>query len=598
MTINELREKYLKFFKERGHAIIPSASLIPENDPSVLFTTAGMHPLVPYLLGEEHPSGTRLVNVQKCIRTGDIDEVGDGTHLTFFEMLGNWSLGDYFKEDAIRWSFEFLTSPEWLNIPINRLAVSVFAGDQNAPCDNESATIWKEVRIPEERIAYLDKSENWWPAGGKHPGPQGPDTEMFYWIGNEAAPDKFDPKDSRWVEIWNDVFIQFNKTSGGELELLIKKNVDTGMGLERLVAALQGKSSIFETDIFVPIIKKIEEVSSAEYTPNKDLGRSMRIIADHLRASVFIIGDRFGVTPSNVDQGYVLRRLIRRSIRHGKMLHIEHNFTKRVARVVIDLFEDTYPELKEREDIILIELEREENRFRRTLAKGEKQFEKMFKKEGEITGEVAFDLYATYGFPIELTEEMAEEKGQNVDKEIFKAEFKKHQDLSRAGATQKFTGGLADDSEDTVKLHTATHLLLQALREVLGDNVSQKGANITAKRLRLDFSHPEKLTNEQKKKVEEIVNDAINKKLDVHFEILDISEAKKMGAIGVFDDKYVKLGGQVKVYFVGSKATEDYLSKEVCGGPHITNTGDLGVFKIKKEESVGAGIRRIKAVLE
>lgn len=596
MTAHELRQKYLDFFKSKGHTVIPSASLIPENDPSVLFTTAGMHPLVPYLLGEPHPAGKRLVDVQKCIRTGDIDEVGDATHLTFFEMLGNWSLGDYFKQDAIRWSFEFLTSKDWLGIPIHRLAVTVFTGDADASRDEESAAIWKELGMPEKRIAYLGKADNWWPAGGKHPGPQGPDTEMFYWTGVESVPEAFDPNDKHWVEIWNDVFMQFNRTPEGKLLPLQQQNVDTGMGLERTAAVLQGKTSVYETELFAPIFSIIETLVDKKYGSDPAVSRSMRIIADHMRAASFILGDRFGVAPSNVDQGYVLRRLIRRAIRHGRQLGMMNRMTVPIAEVVIDTFKSAYPELQERREIIVTELDQEEARFRKTLEKGLKEFDKIFEEKKKVSGEDAFILYSTYGFPLELTQELASDKGQSVDKVTFEEEFKKHQDLSRAGAEKKFAGGLADHSEESKRLHTATHLLHQALRSVLGDHVFQRGSNITQERLRFDFSHPEKMTPEQVKQVEDVVNEQIKKDLPVHFEMLTVEEAKKCGAIGLFEDKYAQIGDQIKVYFVGDEE-RGFFSKEICGGPHVDHTGELGHLKITKEEASSAGVRRIKAIL-
>lgn len=589
MKGHELRAKFLAFFKEKGHAIIPSASLVPENDPSVLFTTAGMHPLVPYLLGEDHPEGVRLADSQKCLRTGDIDEVGDNTHLTFFEMLGNWSLGDYFKEESIKWSYEFLV--DVVGVDPSMLAVSVFAGDDSAPRDEESAELWKGLGIAEARIAYLGKEDNWWPAGGKHLGPQGPDTEIFYWTGEGDAPESFDGTDERWVEIWNNVFMQFNKTADA-LEPLAQKNVDTGMGLERMTAVLNGKDNVFETDLFLPIIEKIAEVAGVSKGAED---RSVRIMADHLRAAVFMIGDN--VSPSNVDQGYILRRLIRRCIRHGRLIGIETNFTSQIAQVIIDTYKEAYPNLGDSSASILEELEKEEKKFRSTLEKGMKEFKKRFEKQGSISGEDAFILYSTYGFPLELTQELAQDEGQNVDIQVFEEEFKKHQELSRAGAGQKFAGGLADHSAETVRLHTATHLLHQALRTVLGDHVVQKGSNITSERLRFDFSHDEKMTPEQKEEVERLVNETIEADLPVHFEVLDIEEAKSLGVIGVFDDKYAALGNKVKVYFVGDQPTGEYFSKEVCGGPHVERTGELGSFKIKKEEASSAGVRRIKAIV-
>lgn len=593
MTGSELRQKFLTFFEEKGHTVIPSASLIPENDPSVLFTTAGMHPLVPYLLGEPHPGGTRLTNVQKCVRTGDIEEVGDNRHLTFFEMLGNWSLGDYFKEDAIRWSWEFLTDKKWLGIDADKLAVTVFAGDDATPRDDESAALWKSLGVSEARIAYLGKDDNWWPAGGKHPGPQGPDTEMFYWTGSEPAPDAFDPKDERWVEIWNDVFMQFSKSPDGALLPLAKKNVDTGMGLERTVAVLNGQKTVFETDLFTPLFDSISQLTLKNYEDNEETTKAFRIVADHLKAATMIVGEANGVLPSNVDQGYVLRRLIRRAVRFGRSLGVTSGLSVAVAKSVILMYRDTYPYLERNKEMILVELQKEEDKFSRTLEKGLREFERMV-KEGSVTGEQAFVLYTTYGFPLELTEELVREHGQQVNRDAFAAEFTKHQDLSRAGSEKKFAGGLADHSEETVRLHTATHLLHRALKNVLGDHVEQKGSNITPERLRFDFTHPEKMTAEQLKEVEAQVNKAITDDLPMRWVEMTTEEAKASGAIGYFEDKYAQLGGKIKVYMAGDE-TKGYFSKEICGGPHVTHTGELGSFNILKEEAVSAGIRRIKA---
>ncbi|MFA6522172.1 MAG: alanine--tRNA ligase [Patescibacteria group bacterium] len=584
---SELRKKFIEFFVSKGHVEIPSASLVPENDPSVLFTTAGMHPLVPFLLGEPHPAGKRLVDVQKCVRTGDIDEVGDATHLTFFEMLGNWSLGDYFKQDAIAWSYEFLTSPEWLGIDATNLAVTVFEGDEDAPFDEESSKRWNELGIPEARIARLGKDDNWWPAGGKHPGPQGPDTEIFYWTGPEAAPEVYDPSDKRWVEIWNNVFMQFSKQADGSYELLEQKNVDTGMGLERTLVALNHLSNVFETDAFISIIAVIEELSQKKYGSSDDVTRSMRVIADHVRTSVMMIAD--GVKPSNKDQGYILRRLIRRAVREANRLSSDSMNLGKIASAVIPLFEGVYP-LPEAGSIILT-IRSEQEKFEKTLEKGLKQFDRFFAK-GTVGGVEAFDLYSTYGFPLELTEELMREKGQAVDHEVFEAEFKKHQQLSSSGAEQKFKGGLADTGVETTRLHTATHLLHKALRMVLGDHVAQSGSNITAERLRFDFSHGEKMTPEQIAQVEKIVNEQIERGLEVKCETMTVEDAEKSGAIGLFKEKYKTVGDQVKVYSAGD------FSKEICGGPHVANTKELGHFKILKEEASSSGVRRIKAVLE
>jgi alanyl-tRNA synthetase len=582
MTAKDLRQIFLKFMESKGHTTIPSASLVPENDPSVLFTTAGMHPLVPYLLGEAHPGGKRLTDVQKCIRTIDIDEVGDPTHHTFFEMLGNWSLGDYFKKETIEWSWEFLTSAEWLGLDKNRLAVSVFEGDQDAPFDEEAYNIWKNIfkknNLPVERIAILPKANNWW---GMETGPGGPDTEMFYWVGNsDKVPGSFNDDNDLWVEIWNDVFLQYDKKPNGQLKPLAKQNVDTGMGMERVLAALNGLDDNYRTELFWPIIEKIEELSTVNYQLK---AISYRIIADHIKASVFMIAD--GVVPSNVQRGYVLRRLIRRAIRHGKILGIEKNFLLHLAPAVIKCYMDVYPEVKEKEKFIFEELEKEEENFRKTLEKGLKEFEKL----DTVSGQDAFNLYQTYGFPLEMTEELAKEKGININKVEFEEEFKKHQEKSRTASAGMFKGGLADSSEETKKLHTAAHLLLAALRKVLGDHIFQKGSNITPERLRFDFSHPEKMTAEQIKAVEEIVNDVISRKLLVDCSEMTLDEAKAQNAMGVFESKY---GEKVKVYTVGN------ISNEICGGPHVENTGQLGHFKITKEESSSAGVRRIKAVLE
>ncbi|KKQ71817.1 MAG: alanyl-tRNA synthetase, alanyl-tRNA synthetase [Candidatus Peregrinibacteria bacterium GW2011_GWC2_39_14] len=594
MTANELRRKYIEFFvKQCGHKEISSASIIPENDPTVLFTTAGMHPLVPYFVGEPHPAGKRLTDVQKCVRTDDIDEVGDMTHCTFFEMLGNWSLGDYFKKEAIEFSYNFLTLPDekgGLGFDIKNLAFSCFAGDSDAPRDDEAANAWKSFGISDERIAFLPKKNNWWGPAGKT-GPCGPDTEMFYWTGEGSAPKKFDPDDANWVEIWNDVFMKYNKTAEGKYEPLAQTNVDTGMGFERTFAILQGKKSCFETELFTDAMTKLRILANYEKTESNL--KSERIILDHLRAVTFIMGDNLGVTPSNVDQGYIVRRLARRAIRHGKILGINENFTDKIAEIFIEVYGDYYTELQKNRERILSELQKEEEKFANTIVRGEREFQRILpevfeKKLDTIPGDVAFNLYETYGFPIELIEELAKEKSLKVDRKLFDEEYKKHQDMSRAGALQKFAGGLADHSEEVRKLHTATHLLNKALRQILGDHVYQKGSNITAERLRFDFSHPQKVTPEELAKIEAIVNEQIKANLPIHFEEMTVDEAKNKGAIGVFDAKY---GDKVKVYFMGD------FSKEICGGPHANNTGDLKSFKILKEEAVASGIRRIKAVI-
>lgn len=598
MQSKEIRQKYLEFFASKGHTIIPSSSLVPENDPTVLFTTAGMHPLVPYLLGAEHPGGKRLADVQKCIRTGDIDEVGDNSHVTFLEMLGNWSLGDYFKKEAIEWSFEFLTSPQWLGLDKNKLSVTVFGGDKRVPQvpkDDEAAAIWRSIGIPEDRIAYMpggvfEREDNWWGPAGQT-GPCGPSTEMFYWVGASELPPPGSNQGTdknNWLEIWNDVFMQFNRKNETEFEPLKQKNVDTGMGLERITAMLQGKKSVYETELFQPILEKIATLAKIPYSENPS---SYRIIADHLRAATFIAAD--GVTPKNVDQGYILRRIVRRAIREGKRLGIENNFLNEIIATNIDLYKGIYPELEKNKQKILEELNREEEKFRKTLEKGIKEAEKLSEKEN-ITGNDIFYIFETYGFPPELSMEELRKNNKNVPPSVkaeFDAAFKAHQDKSRVGAEQKFAGGLADHSEECTRLHTATHLVHQALRDVLGTHVFQKGSNITRERLRFDFNHPTKMTPEQIKEVEEIVNREIQNDLPIHYELMETEEAKKRGVIGLFDDKYAQLGNKVKVYLMG-----DY-SKEICGGPHVEHTGVLKSFKITKEEACSAGIRRIKAIV-
>ncbi len=590
MKAKELRAKYIEFFKENGHAEIKSAPLIPDNDPTVLFTTAGMHPLVPYLLGEKHPLGTRLTDYQKCIRTGDIEEVGDPVHLTFFEMLGNWSLGDYFKVESIGYSFDFLTNERWLNIPLDRLAFTVFAGDEDAPFDEEAFNEWRKHGVSEKRIAKLPKKDNWWGPAGET-GPCGPDTEIFYWTGPQPTPEVFDPSDKRWVEIWNNVFMQYFKNAEGKFEPLKQQNVDTGMGVERVTAILQGKASCYDTEIFAPLFAKLDELRGIE-TP-AERTRSERIIVEHMRAATFIMGD--GVTPGKVDQAYVLRRIIRRAIREAMKLELNKSFTVAMAQVVIDNYKDVYSELALNEKIILEEFEREERQFASALDRGTKEFEKLIARvpahieRKVISGKNAFNLYETYGFPIELTVEMAAEKGFTVDMEGYQKAFEKHQELSRQGAEQKFKGGLADHSDETARLHTATHMLHKALRIVLGDHVAQKGSNITAERLRFDFSHPDKMTPEQIAEVQKIVNEQIQRELPVICEEMTVDEARAAGAIGLFGDKY---GERVKVYSIG-----DY-SKEICGGPHAQNSKDLGEFIIQKEESSSRGVRRIKAIIK
>ena len=593
MKANELRDKFLSFFKEKGHAVIPSASLIPENDPTVLFTTAGMHPLVPYLLGTKHPAGTRLTNVQKCIRTGDIDEVGDATHCTFFEMLGNWSLGDYFKKDAIAWSWEFLTYPKWLGLPKEKLYFTVFAGDEDAPRDLESYDYWLSHGVPEDHIFFLQKENNWWgPAGTT--GPCGPDTEMFMDSGKERCSPDCSPACNcgKYVEIWNDVFMEYNKTADGKYEPLAQKNVDTGMGLDRTIAILQGVSSVYDTDLYQDIMKKIEELAEKKYSQEEVVLKAYRIVADHIRTATMILGDENGVTPSNVDQGYVLRRLIRRAIRFGLQIGIPEGNTPVIAQVVIDQYGSAYPYLLEKTEFIKQELALEEERFQRTIKQGLKEFDKLVSRLDinvkVIDGPNAFRLYDTFGFPLEFTQELAIENGYEVDTEGFQESFRKHQEVSSAGAAQRFKGGLADNTEETARLHTATHLLHAALRKTLGQEVEQRGSNITAERLRFDFSFSRKVTREELDVIEGLVNDAINQDVEVVCTEMSYGDAQESGAIGLFESKY---GNVVKVYSI------EGISKELCGGPHANRTGELGKFKIKKEESSSAGVRRIKAVL-
>ena len=593
MTANELRKKFIDFFVERGHVQISGASVIPENDPTVLFTTAGMHPLVPYLLGQEHPSGTRLTDYQKCIRTCDIDSVGDPHHLTCFEMLGNWSLGDYFKKEMIPWSFEFLTKV--LGIPVEKLSVTVFAGEDGIPRDTESAELWNSMGIPYDRIFFLPREDNWWGPAGET-GPCGPDSEMFIDTGRPACGPDCKPgcKCGKYFEVWNDVFMQYRKTADGQFVEMDRKCIDTGMGIERTIAILQGKKSVYDTEVMQPILAKIAELSGIKYGDSEKTDVSMRIVADHIRTSTFILGDQRGCTPSNVGQGYILRRLIRRAVRNGKHLGIEGTFLAKVAQVVIDLYGEPYPELLENKEKVFNELTQEEVKFSETLEKGEKQFDKMtffLDKQGvkEISGGSAFKLYDTYGFPIELTKELAAEKGFTVDEKGFEEAFAKHQELSRTAEAGQFKSGLGDHSEQTTALHTATHMLQAALRRVLGDRVQQKGSNITPERLRFDFTHGEKMTPEQIKEVEDIVNEEIKKDLKVTVQTMSPEEALKEGAMAFFSSKY---GEQVTVYSIGD------FSKEVCAGPHVEHTGDMGHFHILKEESSSAGVRRIKAVLE
>jgi alanyl-tRNA synthetase len=595
MTGRELKRLYLDFFRGKGHAVISGKSLIPENDPTVLFTTAGMHPLVPFILGEPHPAGQRLADVQKCIRTGDIEEVGDRHHLTFFEMLGNWSLGDYFKKEAIGFSYEFLTSREWLGFETDRLSVTVFAGDEEVPPDEEAAAVWRSLGIPPERIHFLGREDNWWGPAGQT-GPCGPDTEMFIDTGSPPCSPGCRPgcKCGKYFEIWNDVFMQYNKTAEGRYLPLAQKTVDTGMGVERTCAMLQGRQSVFETEMFQPILTAVESASGVRYGREASLDRSIRIIADHIRSAVFILGDERGVKPSNLGQGYVLRRLIRRAIRHARKLAIERDFLGAPAEAAIGTAREAYPELEAHRDLILTELAQEEKRFLATLQKGEHELEKLLPNllknpKPVVPGRVAFRLYDTYGFPIELTQELAAEHDLSVDIEGFQEAFQKHQEQSKSGAEKVFKGGLADNTELTRRLHTATHLLHQSLRLVLGEHVQQKGSNITPERLRFDFSHPQPMTEAELHRVEGIVNEQIRRDLPVSFQTMTQEQARSAGAIALFGEKYEEL---VKVYTIGD------FSKEVCGGPHVEHTGELGRFLIQKEQSSSAGVRRIRAVLE
>ena len=583
MKAIEIRNKYLDFFKRHGHAVIPSASLIPENDPSVLFTTAGMQPLVPYLLGEKHPEGTRLTDYQKCLRTNDIDEVGDNRHLTYFEMLGNWSLGDYFKEESIKMSFEFLTKE--LHIPVEKLSVTCFAGDDDCPRDDVSANVWKEVGILDGHIYFYGKDDNWWIAGEE--GPCGPDTEMFYDTGKPACGPDCQPSCDcgKYVEIWNDVFMEYYRHADGKYTKLSQQNVDTGMGLERMAMLLQGKETPYETELFSATMEKLKELAK-----NDDI-HSRRIISDHLRSSMMIIAD--GGVPSNTDRGYILRRLIRRMTRHLNKLGIDQSNMAELMDITIDSLKHMYNELDVNRDRIKNVILAEQQKFSKTLEHGEKEFEKALHKaqaEGKdtIDSNSAFKLYETYGFPIEMTIELAKENGMKVDVNEFDKLFKEHQEKSKIGSEHKFKGGLAEQNEITIAYHTATHLLHKALQIVLGEHATQKGSNITTERLRFDFSHPKKLTKEELEKVEEIVNEQIKKDLPVTCEEMTLEEAKKAGATGLFENKY---GDKVKVYSIGD------FSKEICGGPHVEHTGVLGKFVIKKEESSSSGIRRIKAVL-
>lgn len=587
MNTKELREKYVQFFEERGHRRIPSAPLLPENDPTVLFTTAGMHPLVPFLLGEPHPLGKRLVNFQKCIRTNDIDEVGDPSHLTFFEMLGNWSLGDYFKSESLRWSHEFLTSE--LGIDPERLAVTVFAGDTDAPRDDESAAIWRSLGIPDGRIFFLPKEDNWWGPAGLT-GPCGPDSEIFF---DTGLPDHTGCRPGcscgKWVEIWNNVFMEYEKTPGGEYTRLRQRNVDTGMGVERTVMVMQGWVDIFQIDTLLPLIETIERLSGKRYG---DQPVPFRVIVDHMRAATFAIGD--GVRPANVQAGYVVRRLIRRAVRYGRELGIQGGFCGELGTAVVDLFSDIYPNLAVNKEKIIGALETEEANFQNTLERGLRQYERLSsdlkrKNEAVISGEDAFNLFQSYGFPFEMTREMAKEDGMMVDQDGFAAAYKRHREQSRDQSEAVYKGGLADQSVLTTRLHTATHLMHQALRQVLGPEVRQMGSNINPERLRFDFKYPQRLTDEQMSAVETIVNEQIQRDLRVEMSIRPLDQALKEGALAFFAEKY---GERVKIYTIGD------FSKEVCGGPHVSRTGELGKFRLIKQEAVGQGVRRLKAILE
>ena len=588
MTANELRTMYVNFFKERGHKEIASASLLPENDPTVLFTTAGMQPLMPYLLGKTHPQGKRLCNVQGCVRTVDIESVGDASHCTFFEMLGNWSLGDYFKQESISMSFEFLTN--YLHIPLERLAVTVFEGDELVPADAEAEEIWKSLGLKDEQIFRYGREDNWWGPAGQT-GPCGPDTEIFYDMGKPKCNPNCGPSCNcgKYVEIWNNVFMQFKKEADGSFSELKQKNVDTGMGLERVLTIFNGKTNVYDTELFIPTMTQLEEILVKE---GKTISvRDKRIICEHTRTTTFILGDPMKICPSNTEQGYILRRLIRRIIRLFKKADINTNYLCELSNVIIEQYKDVYPELGENREFILEQLEKEYNLFSKTLDDGLKKANRYLDnigKDGVLSGELAFKLYDTYGFPIEFTSELASEKGYQVDMDGFHKKFEEHQNKSRQGAAGKFAGGLADNNEQTARLHTATHLLNGALRKVLGDEVSQRGSNITSERLRFDFSFGRKVTKEELEQVEAIVNEAIEKNIDVILEEMSPDKAYEQGAIGVFSGKY---GEIVKVYTIPG------YSKEICGGPHAKNTSELVSFKIMKEEASSAGVRRIKAVI-
>ena len=605
-TGQSLREMYLNFFKDRGHKVIPSASLIPENDPTVLFTTAGMHPLVPYLLGEKHPAGKRLTDVQKCVRTGDIDEVGDERHCTFFEMLGNWSLGDYFKEEMIPWSYEFLTGKDYLAIPPENIAVTVFGGDETLPRDTEAAELWEKVGVKKENIYFMPRENNWWGPAGLT-GPCGTDTEMFVIRKPKCSPNcNPDCNCGAFLEIWNDVFMRFNKQADGSFIELSQKNVDTGMGLERALCVLNGKSSVYETDIFETAIAAIENLTGKKYGESEDVTKAFRVLLDHTRTATFMLGDEKGIVPSNTDQGYILRRIIRRAVRFGRKIDLPEGSLAKISEAFIAYYQDVYPELNVNREKIAEELNKEEAKFNKTLQQGLKEFEKCvngierknafmsqkdpaYVPETRIAGKQAFHLYDTYGFPVEITVEMAKERGLDVDVAGYQAAFEEHQSKSKAGSEQKFACGLADNKEATTKLHTATHLLHAALKKVCSPDVNQKGSNITEERLRFDFNLPQPMTEEQIKAVEALVNEVIAQDLPVEMKEISLEEAKAQGFTGLFESKY---GERVKTYTIGD------FSKEICGGPHAERTGALGKFKIVKEQSCGSGLRRIKAILE
>ena len=605
-TSQSIREMYLNFFKDRGHKVIPSASLIPENDPTVLFTTAGMHPLVPYLLGEKHPAGNRLTDVQKCVRTGDIDDVGDASHCTFFEMLGNWSLGDYFKQEMIPWSYEFLTGKDYLGLDPENLAVTVFGGDETLPRDDEAAGLWEKAGIKKENIYYMSRENNWWGPAGLT-GPCGTDTEMFIIRKAKCSPEcNPDCKCGAFLEIWNDVFMRFNKQADGSYVELSQKNVDTGMGLERALCVLNGKSSVYETDLFEDAIKIISELTGKAYDEDPETTRAFRVLLDHTRTATFMIADEKGIVPSNTDQGYILRRIIRRAVRFGRKINLPEGSLAKIATAYIEKYKSVYPELAVNSEKIFEEMNKEEAKFTKTLQQGLKEFEKClngierknafmaqnnpdYVPEKSINGKQAFHLYDTYGFPVEITDEMAKERGFSVDLDGYKAAFEEHQNKSKAGSEQKFACGLADNKEATTKLHTATHLLHAALKKVYSADVNQKGSNITEERLRFDFNLPQPMTAEEIKQVEDLVNDVIKQNLPVVMQEISLEEAKEQGFTGLFESKY---GERVKTYTIGE------FSKEICGGPHAATTGELGTFKIAKEQSCGSGLRRIKAVLQ